>query len=194
MSFADIWNLAYEGVPADNENISLGASRIRDLKENVRQRANIDHSWGDANDSGKHLQVTLALSAGTPPTPTGTDGCVWSQQVSGNTELFWRDQAGHILQLTKSGAINVTTFASGTLLPFPMASPPAGWTQSSAFNDQLLRFVGSGAGGGTGGSWTISGTSVSTSVSSSASTSVTTSTTDGGSSVSGTVAGHTLSV
>jgi len=200
MSFTEVWNSAYENIPADNNNISLGAGDIRDLKENIRERANIDHSWGDANDSGKHLQSTYQAALATPSTPAGSDGCVWAQQVSGNTELFYRDSNGNVIQLTKLGNVNVTAFPSGTAMLFCNASPPPGWTQDFAVNDFMVRIT-NGAGGGGGGSWTITGTSVATSVSTNTSVgapsisgTVSTSVSDGGSSVSGTVANHTLAV
>jgi hypothetical protein len=199
MSFTEVWNSAYENIPADNNNISLGAGVIRDFKENVRERANIDHSWGDANDSGKHLQSTYQASAGTPGTPSGSDGCVWAEQVSGNTELFYRDSNGNVIQLTKLGNVNVTVFPTGTQMLFCNVSPPPGWTVANV-NDFMVRIVNS-VGGGTGGSWSITGTSVATSVSTNTSVAapsisgtVSTSVSDGGSSVSGTVANHTLTV
>jgi hypothetical protein len=200
MSFTDVWNSAYENIPADNNNISLGAGDIRDLKENIRERANIDHSWGDANDSGKHLQSTYQAALATPGTPAGSDGCVWAQQVSGNTELFYRDSNGDVIQLTKLGNVNVTAFPSGTQMVFNNASPPPGWTQNVGFNDQMLRTT-NGAAGGTGGGWTITGTAVATSVTTNTSVAapnvggtISTSVSDGGSSVNGTVANHTLAV
>jgi hypothetical protein len=68
-----------------------------------------------------------------------------------------------------SDGSNVLVIAGSTTSPIPsgtvmgsflQASAPTGWTQSSAFNDQVIRLIGSGAGGGTGGSWTISGATV----------------------------------
>jgi hypothetical protein len=197
MAFEDTWNTAYEGLPADNENINLGAGRIRDLKTNIRERANIDHSWGDADDNGKHLQVTLMAASGVPGTPSGTDGCVFTQVVGSNTELFYLDSEGNQVQLTSTGTVEA--FPSGTTLPFYQAGPPAGWTQQN-INDVMLRIVNS-TGGGSGGSWSISGVTINTSVNTnvnapSVSTTVNTSvsTSDNGSSVSGTVAGHSLQV
>jgi hypothetical protein len=41
---------------------------------------------------------------------------------------------------------------TGTLLSFPQAAAPTGWTQVATFDDASIRLVGSTGGGGTGGS------------------------------------------
>src|SRR5215467_10344688 len=126
MAFDNVWNTAYEGIPADNENINLGAGRIRNLKTNIRERLNIDHSFGDAADSGKHLQVQLPVSAADPTLAAG-DGCVYTKTVAGRTELFYKDSSGAVIQLTSAGTIDATpTFPSGTTMLFQSASPPSG--------------------------------------------------------------------
>lgn len=187
MSFSDVWNAAYEGLPSDNENINLGAGRIRDLKENVRERANIDHSWGDALDNGKHYQATLINIGGTPSTRSGTDGLLWASAVGNNTELFYQDSSGRTVQLTSDGVVSAPSpFASGTAMFFSQSSPPTGWTQVN-ISDHLIRVVNDGSGGGLGGSWTISGTSLSLNAGSLAANGSLSG------SVSGTVAGHALS-
>src|SRR5215469_2442471 len=187
MTFLDPWTSAYEGIPADTENINLGANRIRDLKVNVRERANVDHSWGDVADNGQHNKVSFNVSSADPAT-SGQTSFLYTKTVSGISELFWEDSAGHVDQLTAAGAINFQSFPSGTVLSFLQASPPTGWSVNASFNDQIIRLV-SGAGGGTtGGSWTISGTSVATTLGSLAAASSSPGT------VSGTVASHTLVV
>lgn len=190
MSFDDVWNTAYEATPADNENISLGAGRIRDLKINIRERAGIDHSWGDAQDDGKHNQVTLHALSVTPTTPTSTDGCVFSKQVAGNTELFFRDSAGRLVQITNIGAVAAPSpFPSGTVMLFAQSAPPSGWTQVTSNTDRMLRLVNDSSGGAVGGSWTISGTSLSLATS----VTTTTTTTDNGSTATPTINSHVLS-
>lgn len=159
MAFPDVWNPAYEGVPADTENINLGANRIRDFKVNVRERANIDHSWGDTLDNGQHNQVSFNLGTADPAT-AGTNGYIYTKAVAGNTELFWKDSAGRVVQLTSAGVINLATFPSGTTLPFLQSAPPTGWSASAAFADQMIRLVNDSSGGTSGGSWTISGLSI----------------------------------
>lgn len=171
-SFLDTWNGAYEGLPADNEDINQGASRIRDFKVNIRERVAVDHSFaGDAND-GKHTQSSYRVQTVDPPADAGepSDGFVYTKAVGGNTELFYKDSSGSVIQLTSSGALHTQPFPSGTVMLFGQPSPPVGWTQNN-INDHLIRTVADGSGGGVGGNWNISGLNASTS------TSVTTNTT-----------------
>ena len=161
MSFTDVWNTAYEGIPADSENINLGANRIRDFKVNTRQRGGVDHSWGDTTDNGQHNRVTFNQAAADPATVAAT-GYLYTKAVAGNPELFYKDAGGRVQQLTSVGSINLApTFPSGTVMSFLQATPPAGWTQSGAWNDGLIRLVNDASGGAVGGSWTISGVLVS---------------------------------
>ena len=189
MAFDRAWNTTYEGQPADTENINLGATRIRNLKVDVRERLGVDHSFGDAADTGKHLKVTLALLNSDPAT-SGTDGFVYTKTVAGSTELFWEDNAGRKLQLTSAGALAAPApFPSGTVMLFQQAAPPSGWTQVVTNTDKVLRLVNDGSGGATGGSWTISG------LTANSSTTVTTTTTTSLSlvlSATATVNAHTL--
>lgn len=186
-AFDDTWNLAYEGLPPDTENINLGAGRIRDFKRDIRERVAVDHSFaGDAND-GKHLHTTLMVQA-TDPTLDAGDGSVYTKTVAGVNELFWKDSAGNVLQLTSAGQLKFSEFASGVAMLFPQAAPPTGWTQDATVNDRVLRVV-SGAGGGTGGAWTITGCTVSTAVT----TTTTTSAFDVASTATPTIGSHALS-
>jgi hypothetical protein len=50
---------------------------------------------------------------------------------------------------------------SGTVMNFLQSTAPTGWTQSTSFNDSVIRLVNDSSGGTTGGSWTISGTTIS---------------------------------
>jgi len=160
MSFTDVWNTAYEGIPADSENINLGANRIRDFKVNTRQRGGVDHSWGDTADNGQHNRVTFNQAAADPATVAAT-GYLYTKAVAGNPELFYKDAGGRVQQLTSVGSINLApTFPSGTVMSFLQATPPAGWTQSGSWADAVVRLVNDSSGGAVGGSWTISGTTV----------------------------------
>lgn len=101
-TFDRTWDTAYEGLPPDTEQRSLGAQRIRNMKVDVREREAVDHSWaGDAND-GKHYRVTLRLST-VDPVLDATDGAVYAKAIAGNTELFYEDSAGAVAQLTNVG-------------------------------------------------------------------------------------------
>lgn len=55
------------------------------------------------------------------------------------------------------GVAAAAAFPSGTLLTFPQAAAPTGWTQSAVHNDKALRVVGGAGGGGAGGSVPFTG-------------------------------------
>lgn len=53
------WSASYNSLPADSENIALGASRIRSVKTETMLRGQVEHNWGTvnhANDDGLHLE------------------------------------------------------------------------------------------------------------------------------------------
>src|SRR5690348_14232668 len=126
--FGVTWNVTFESQPADVEDASLGALRIRALKSAISERLTIDHSWaGDGND-GKHKKVTLPIQVGDPTLDTG-DGAIYTKQINGRTELFYKDSNGTAIRLTASGLINVESFpANSTFMFFLMPAAPAGWT------------------------------------------------------------------
>ena len=58
-NFTRAWGASYEALPPDSgEGASLGASRIRQLKLDVRERMVVDHVWNDnlsvSSEDGEH--------------------------------------------------------------------------------------------------------------------------------------------
>lgn len=160
-TFSEVWNTLFENTPADIENVSLGAGRIRSLKVDIHERLAIDHSWnGDSND-GKHKQVTLRLAGPGPSVLDATDGLLFVNAQTGRSELYYQDDAQNITQITKSGQVAIVNFAPGTTLPFIQSAAPTGWIQSTNFNDRVLRAT-NGLGAGNGGAWNISGLAATT--------------------------------
>lgn len=103
MPFARTWDAAYEAMPADSEDINLGATRIRNLKVDIQERMAVNHSWaGDLSD-GKHMALTLVAQGGAPVIG-GTDAGLYGMQVAANTELFYKDSHGNIIQMTSAGS------------------------------------------------------------------------------------------
>lgn len=103
--FTRTWNAAYEAQPADNEDINLGATRIRNFKEDIQERVAVDHSFDGDEFDGQHEKVTLRPQ-NAAPTVEAPNGYVWSAVIAGVTELFYRDSNGNNIQLTKQGWIN----------------------------------------------------------------------------------------
>ena len=111
-SFTRAWSTAYEGQPAENEDVNLGATRIRNFKVDVRERMLVDHQWDDGattgSNDGKHLHVTFMPQSMAPTLDTG-DGAAYVQTVGGVAELVYKNSAGQIEQLTKSGGLAPNT-------------------------------------------------------------------------------------
>ena len=144
------WNSSYENSPADGDNISEGASKIRGLKQDIRERIAKDHYMdvaGTQADHGEHSKVTFNAPIITPAN-VANKGFLYTKDVGGKAELHWVDEDNHEVQLTSIG--NIAVFPSGTKTVFFQASAPTGWTQDTSLNDYMLRLV-SGIGGGHGG-------------------------------------------
>ncbi len=107
MAFTTTWDAAYEAIPADANDISEGAQRIRNFKRDTRERMDIDHMWdvADGANQGLHSRVFFGEQIADPT--VGTDqGALYIKDASGNSELFYRDEAGTVVQLTIAGVIN----------------------------------------------------------------------------------------
>jgi hypothetical protein len=158
--FTFTWNGTFESQPADVEDASLGALRIRNFKAAFAERFKIDHQLpGDGND-GKHLKVTLPISTGDPTLDTN-DICIYAKQIEGLTELFVRNSNNDVIQITRSGQLNSESFPTNTKMLFLQAAVPSGWTLDNGFHDRVFRIVDglNGVGGALGGSWQITGLS-----------------------------------
>lgn len=101
-----------ETAPADTQLANVLGDSDRDIKRDTRERASYDHYWpSGANDGGEHQRVTLrneTLRAGTPPDdPVAQADCaiLYAKNAAGTTELFLRDEAGNIIQLTTGGKL-----------------------------------------------------------------------------------------
>lgn len=112
MAFSYVWDVT---TPADSEDINLGAGRIRDGKSAIQERVAVDHSFlGDANDGLHKHSEYIPQGAVTPV--NATDGVVYVALVAGVAELFYKDTAGHTLQITTGGVLRLVNAAvTGTL-------------------------------------------------------------------------------
>jgi len=144
MARTQVWDSSYENIPADNDQASEGALRIRNLKRDIRERAEIDHDWDDINDSGKHLKITFRDPLGAKPTAAASEGYLYTKDISAKAELFWEDEDGSEVQLTLGGEFNpnVAGFPATTSMVFRQTAAPTGWTKvTSGVDDKGLRVV-----------------------------------------------------
>ncbi|KKL08967.1 hypothetical protein LCGC14_2570560 [marine sediment metagenome] len=125
MAFSRTWNAAYEAQPADVENISLGAGRIRNLKSDIQERLEVDHFHaGDAQD-GEHKKLTFGAPIVTPAN-IANKGFLYGKDVGGKIELHWEDEDGNEIQITDAGQLVGITIV-GEIRLWATASAPSGW-------------------------------------------------------------------
>jgi len=108
MAFTKNWD---ESVPPDTgETPSLGAQRIREFKQAIRERLAEDHKFVSdetgQSDIGKHKKVRLIKQDSDILAETDI-GILYTKNVNNIPELFWRDENGNIKQLTSEGKLNI---------------------------------------------------------------------------------------
>ena len=124
MAFARAWSKV---TPADTDlAITLGAA-IRNLREDIEERMEIDHEWTDATDGGKHKKVTFLDPLSSKPSAVTDEGYIYTKNVNAKAELFWEDEAGNEFQITELGKLSLALI---TALPntIPLQAKESGGT------------------------------------------------------------------
>lgn len=111
------WTYTYDtDTPLGSNSPSVIDDRIREAKDAVQERQNIDHYWPltgsevSDTDAGKHRQVTFQAPLSANPTTVDEDeGQLYTKDVSGKAELFWIDEDENALQITDGGTLNITS-------------------------------------------------------------------------------------
>jgi len=114
MAFTDTWDANFKDDPANSENRSLGAQRIRETRRAVEERLLIDHSLAGDADDGKHTVVTL-IQQGADPVPAGTNSSIFAKDSgSGEEDLYFKNDGGELTQITDAGALfDTPTLSAG---------------------------------------------------------------------------------
>jgi hypothetical protein len=111
MAYTRTWDAAYEAIPADANNVSEGAAKMRQVKVDARERLAKDHYLdiaGTDADHGEHVKVTLREQAADPGT-VANKGFLYTKDAGGVTELYYMDSGGTVTKITASGAVFVAT-------------------------------------------------------------------------------------
>lgn len=112
MAFMRTWSIS---TPADTDLSNILGSAIRNLREDIEERMEIDHEWTDATDGGKHKHITF-LDPITTPIDVVDEGMLYTKNVNDKAELHWKDEDGNELQLTDAGVITTVIDAEGDLV------------------------------------------------------------------------------
>ena len=103
--FAQTWN---EATPAGTDYIRDGDDAIRNFKIAFRERFNVDHYAYSSETGyvnvGMHKQITFGERSSNPTAVTDY-GFLFCKNDGGDTELYWMDAAGNVLQLTADGDV-----------------------------------------------------------------------------------------
>lgn len=150
------WDAAFEASPADTDEIKYGAGKIRQLKEAVSERYELEHS----------LSTGLHLPGKTSCLYTGTTAEIAALTGMSEGAVAYDETLDRIKIYTAAAwtTLALGALAAGTKMLFYQDTAPTGWTIANTLDDKLV-FVtkGSAAGGQTGGavhstgSWTITG-------------------------------------
>ena len=156
--------------PAGSDNPTQGDDRIRELKDAIQEREDVDHYWEkvgnivDTDDVGYHRQCTFIEAA---DIGTGASGrpILGAQTVSGKPELMYTDEDDNDIQITDGGALKASTFVTGDWILSSVGTAHTGWTEVSAtYAGKYIRIGATGlATGGSAththerGSFTVSG-------------------------------------
>lgn len=112
--------------PADNGVISQFPADERAARANLVTNFGVDHHETNDSQVGFHEQITL-IERGSDPSAVADIGFLYTKDVAGTTEVFYRDAAGNIVQLTTAGRVrgqnkpvvvagNITAVAGGSYL------------------------------------------------------------------------------
>lgn len=151
-----------ESAPSGSQERSLGATRLRELKTQVREVIGVDHKYDSSGSGatwGYHNKVTFTVQAA-DPAPDADTGVLYSKDVSSKAELHWVDEDDQIIQLTSAGEFVAGMAGEVRIYKGLLASIPTGWSLCDGTGGtpnlvgKHIRGVATGATdpGGTGGS------------------------------------------
>ena len=123
-TFTSTWNAAFEAAPADTDNVSQGASKIRETRQATQERLVENHSWAGNGDDGKHKNVVFVET--TLPTTAANELALYTKDDGSEQRLNWgAESAGstHIIaDLDSTDTATNKTFTTPTLTAPVIAS------------------------------------------------------------------------
>ena len=136
-----------ETSPAGTDNINQGDNRIREMKTQIREFAEVDHNFQSSGQDaamGRHKQVTLVEAADIGTGATGVP-ILGAQTTDGAPELVYTDETDTDVVITDDGALAVLGaegWRAGDMLISSSTSTPTGWTDvSTTYDDKFIRIT-----------------------------------------------------
>ena len=90
--------------PLDNSIVSQFPANERASRAAAKTNFGVNHHDTNDGDVGKHEAVSL-LEQGSDPSAVANEGQLYTKDVSGATEMFYRDAAGNIVKVTSAGRV-----------------------------------------------------------------------------------------
>lgn len=126
-----VFNHTYDtDTPVGTDAPSVIDDRIREVKDAVQERADVDHYWkktgSQVSDTavGQHRQIEFYEPISTP-THAANKVFIYSKDVGGKAEVHILDEDGNEIQVTNAGELKI--IPPGLINPFAGSSAPAGW-------------------------------------------------------------------
>ncbi len=134
-----------ETKPADGDVVSQYPAVERTFRDVIETWLLVDH-----DTAGEHAQVTLPERGSDPSNVTDT-GFIYTKNDGGDTEFYFEDAGGNVVQITEDGLIKdaagyigVFSAPATTSMLFYQAAAPAGWTKdTTTLDNHALRVVSS---------------------------------------------------
>ncbi len=128
-----------EAKPADADIVSQYPAVERLFRDIIESWLLVDHST-----DGEHSQMTLP-ERGSDPTNATDIGFLYTKNDGGDTELFYEDAGGNVVQITADGGPgpNMAAFPATTSMFFYQSAAPTGWTKdvASTLGNHALKLV-----------------------------------------------------
>ena len=102
--------------PLDNSVVSQFPANERAARSAAKTNFGVNHHDTNDGDVGKHKVIDLLQQS--DPSAVTNEGKLYAKDVSGATELFYRDEAGNIVKITTLGRV------VGQLKPAVVTSDP----------------------------------------------------------------------
>jgi len=149
MAYTRSWD---ETQPVNHLSIKDVPPWIRYVKIDIAERLkNFFYGFvvGENEVGAKKIEF---VKQSTSPNAATNKGVIFTKEVDGEVELFYKSASGKEKQITKKGDLNFVAFESGDILLTTKTTTPEGWEDLSATYDNRFIRISSGTPLETGGS------------------------------------------
>jgi microcystin-dependent protein len=117
-----------EGNPPGSQEKSLGATRMREMRTQLREMLGEDHKFDSSGQGatwGYHNRLTFYVQT-SDPIPDANTGDLYSKDDNSVAQLFWVDE-NNVIQLTDNGNFSGGMVGEVRIWSGLLADIPTGW-------------------------------------------------------------------